>query len=68
MSVPLVCAMSVAAGRQSEEMLTSADVVTLTEAGLPAAVVLTKIARRASSWIRASSSSWRYRRWGRTPG
>ena len=50
--------------RQSEEMLTSADEVTLTEASLPAAVFLTKIvATCASSWIRASSNSWRYRRW-----
>ncbi len=39
-----LCAMNVAAGRQIAEMLTSADVVTLTEARLPAAVVLAKIA------------------------
>ena len=39
-----VFALPVAAGQDSEEVLTNADVVTLTEAGLPAGVIVAKIA------------------------
>ena len=39
-----VCALPVAAGQEGEEVLANADVVKLTEAGLPASVIVAKIA------------------------
>ena len=39
-----VCVLPVAAGQTGNEVLTNADIVTLTEAGLPRSVILAKIA------------------------
>ena len=43
-AVLAACVLPVAAGQNSDEVLTNADIVTLTEAGLPAAVIVAKIA------------------------